>query len=60
MLFLYRHAGAKGERRYSSYSLTLALDRGEWSASRSGRAFPSGKRPPVPIRQDAVWASELV
>jgi hypothetical protein len=32
-----------GERRYSSYSfLTSALDGGEWSASRPGRALPPG------------------
>jgi hypothetical protein len=37
-----------GERRYSSYSyLTSALDGGEWSASRPGRALPTGKGPPV-------------
>jgi hypothetical protein len=35
-----RHAGAKGERKYSSYSfLTSALHGGEWSASRSGHAL---------------------
>jgi hypothetical protein len=34
-----------GDRRYSSYSfLTSALEGGEWSASRPGRALP-----PVPI-----------
>jgi hypothetical protein len=39
-----RHAGAKGERTYSSYSfLTSALGGGEWSASRPGRALPLGK-----------------
>jgi hypothetical protein len=39
-----------GVRRYSSYSfLTSALDGGEWSASRPGRALPPGKEPPVPI-----------
>jgi hypothetical protein len=33
-----------GERRYTSYSfLTLALDEGEWSASRPSRALPPGK-----------------
>jgi hypothetical protein len=43
-----------GEMRYSSYSFTTsALDRGEWSASRPGRALPSGKGPPVPIVQEA-------
>jgi hypothetical protein len=45
-----RHGGTLGERRYSSYSfLTWALDGGEWSASRPGRALPPGKEPPVPI-----------
>jgi hypothetical protein len=35
------------ERRYSSYSFsTLALDGGEWSASRPGRAFTPGERTP--------------
>jgi hypothetical protein len=37
----------KGERRYSSYSFsTSALDRGEWSASRPGRALAPGERTP--------------
>jgi hypothetical protein len=50
-----------GERRYSSYSyLTSALDGGEWSVSRSGRALPPGKEPPVPIEQEAGWAPEPV
>jgi hypothetical protein len=36
-----------GERRYSSYSFsTSALDGGEWSASRPGRAFTPGERTP--------------
>jgi hypothetical protein len=36
-----------GERRYSSYSFTTsALDGGEWSASRTGRAFTPGERTP--------------
>jgi hypothetical protein len=52
---------AQGERRYSSYSFsTLALDGGEWSASRSGRALAPGKGPPVPIVQQAGWAPEPV
>jgi hypothetical protein len=38
-----------GETRCSSYSyLTSTLDRGEWLASRPGRALPPGKGPPVP------------
>jgi hypothetical protein len=39
-----------GDRRYSAYSfLTSALQGGEWSASRPGRALPLRKEPPVPI-----------
>jgi hypothetical protein len=50
-----------GERRYSSYSFTTsALDGGEWSASRPGRAFTPGERTPVPIVQEAGWAPESV
>jgi hypothetical protein len=42
-----------GERMYSSYSFTtLALDGGEWSASRLGRALAPGQGPPVPIVQE--------
>jgi hypothetical protein len=56
-----RHGGAWGERRYSSYSFTTsALGRGKWSASHPGRAFTSGKGPPVPIGQEAGWAPEPV
>jgi hypothetical protein len=39
-----RHGGVWGERSYSSYS--SALDGGEWSASRPGRALSPGKRTP--------------
>jgi hypothetical protein len=43
------NGGALDERRYSSYSfLTLALEWGESSASRPGRALPPGKEPTVP------------
>jgi hypothetical protein len=50
-----------GKRRYSSYSfLTSALEGGEWSASRPGRALPPDKEPPVPIVQEAGWAPEPV
>jgi hypothetical protein len=43
---------ALGDTRYSSYSFTTsALDGGEWSASRPGRALPPGNGPPVPIVQ---------
>jgi hypothetical protein len=50
-----------GGGRYSSYSFsTSALDGGEWSASRPGRALPLGTGPTVPIVQEAGWASEPV
>jgi hypothetical protein len=50
-----------GERRYNSYSFsTSAVDGGEWSASRPGRALVSGKGPPVPTVQEAGWAPEPV
>jgi hypothetical protein len=46
---------------YSSYSFTtLALDGGELSASRPGRALLPGKGPPVPIGQEVGWAAESV
>jgi hypothetical protein len=46
---------------YNSYSFTTsALDGGERSASRAGRALPPGRGPPVPIVQEAGWASELI
>jgi hypothetical protein len=45
-----------GVRMYSSYSLSAsALDGGEWSASRPGRAIA-----PVPVVQEAGWASAPV
>jgi hypothetical protein len=47
--------------RYSSYSFTTsALDGGEWSASRPGRALPPEKEPPVTIGQEAGCAPEPV
>jgi hypothetical protein len=46
---------------YTSYTFTTsALDGGEWSASRPGRALPPEKGPPVPIVQEAGCASESV
>jgi hypothetical protein len=55
------HEGVWRERRYSFYSfMTSALDGGEWSASRPGRALTQGKRPPVPAGQKAGWAPEPV
>jgi hypothetical protein len=41
----YKPRRRLGERRYSSYSFAIsALDGGEWSASRPGRAFTPGER----------------
>jgi hypothetical protein len=37
-----------------------ALNRGEWSGSRPGRALDPGKELLVPIVQDAGWAPEPV
>jgi hypothetical protein len=45
----------------SSYPFSAsALDGGEWSASRPGRALAPGKGPPVPIVQEAGWSPEPV
>jgi hypothetical protein len=60
-VFTSRHRGALVERRYSFYSFsTSSLDEGEWSASHHGHALAPGKRPPVPILQEAGWAPEAV
>jgi hypothetical protein len=40
--------------------LNLGTRWGEWSASYPGRALTPGKGPPVPIVQEAGWASEPV
>jgi hypothetical protein len=54
-----RHGGAW--ERYSSYSFSItALDGGEWSASRPGRALAPRKGPTVPTVQEAGWAPEPV
>jgi hypothetical protein len=54
-LSLCHHAGDKGERKYSSYSfLTSALNGGEWSASRPGRALAPGKDPRYPLDKRLV------
>jgi hypothetical protein len=52
---------AWGVGRYSSYLfMTLAVDGGEWSASRPGHTLLPGKGPLVPIVQEAGWAPEPV
>jgi hypothetical protein len=54
-------SGTSGDTRYSpSHSLTSALEGGERSASRPGRALPPGKEPPVPTVQEAGWVPEPV
>jgi len=41
---------SQGERMYSPYSFTTsAIDGGEWSESRPGRALPPGKDPRCPL-----------
>jgi hypothetical protein len=55
---LWRH---RGERKYSSYPfLTSALDSGEWSVSRPGRAVVLGRGPLVPTVQRLGGVPELV
>jgi hypothetical protein len=57
----YKPLSCLEERRYSTCSFsTSALDGGEWSVSRPGRALPPGKGPPVPIAQEAGWDPEPV
>jgi hypothetical protein len=43
----WESGGGGGGRQFDTYSfLTSALERGEWSASRPGRALPRGERAP--------------
>jgi hypothetical protein len=50
-----------GWEKVNSYSFLIsALDGGEWSASRPGRALPPENGPPVPIEQEAGCAPEPV
>jgi hypothetical protein len=51
---------AHGGEEVSYSFLTSALNGGEWSAPRPGRALPRGKEPPVSIVQEAGWAPEPV
>jgi hypothetical protein len=52
---------APSGEEYNSYSFsTSTLDGGEWSTSRPGHSLPPEKALPVPIVQEAGWASELV
>jgi hypothetical protein len=48
------------EEVYLLLILDPALDGGEWSESRPGRALVPGKGPMVPIVQGAGWAPEPV
>jgi hypothetical protein len=62
MLSRYRHADAKGDRKYTSYSFFIsALPDGVSGQRRTlSRALPLGKGPPVPIGWEAGWPLELV
>jgi hypothetical protein len=54
-LYLYRHAGAKGEKRYSFYSfLDLSIRWGEWLALCPGRALTPEKTR-IPAGYEAGW-----
>jgi hypothetical protein len=44
----------------ATHFFTSALNGGEWSVSHPSCALPPGKGPPVPIGQEAGWASEPV
>jgi hypothetical protein len=52
-----RHGGVLGERRYSSYSFSTSVLDGQCHAP---AALCPGERIPVPIGQEAGWASEPV
>jgi hypothetical protein len=54
----YHHAGDKGEKRYSFYSLlTSALDGCEWSVSFPARAVPIGLE--AGLTSEVVWTQRL-
>jgi hypothetical protein len=54
----WRHLGGEGIELLLIHDLDTRW--GEWSASRLGRLLTTGKGPPVPISQEAGWASESV
>jgi hypothetical protein len=47
------------KEEYLLFILDLNTGWGEWSASHPSRGSPAGKDPPVPIVQEAGWASEV-
>jgi hypothetical protein len=55
-----RHAGAKVERKYSSYSFLNSVLGGVSGQRHTPAALCPGKGLPVSIGQEAGWASELV
>jgi hypothetical protein len=58
-LYRYRHAGVKGEKKYSSYSfLTSKLD-GVSGQRHATTALYSRERTPGTIGYETGWASEL-
>jgi hypothetical protein len=50
----------EGEKVYLLLILTSALDWGEWSVSRPGRALATGKGLPVATGQEAGWTLQPV
>jgi hypothetical protein len=55
----YRHVGAKVERSYSSYSFLSSVLDGDGQRHAPAELYHP-ERIPVPILQEAGWASELV
>jgi hypothetical protein len=57
---MYWQSSKDKEVPQHTYGGAAALDGGEWSASRPGRALPPGKEPSLPIAQEAGWGPEPV
>jgi hypothetical protein len=59
-LLSYRHAGANGERRCSSYSvLTSTLDGVSGQHQAPAALYPRGKYPRYPLDRRLVWTQRL-
>jgi hypothetical protein len=56
----YRHIGAKGVKRYSSYPFLISAIDGVSGQRHASAAFYPGKGTPVPTEYKARWATELV
>jgi hypothetical protein len=53
------HEDVSGSLDIAPTFLTSALDGGKWSMSRRSR-FTPGKRSPLPIVEETVWAPEYI